>query len=302
MKRYGKSSLDKQRWFCKDCKKTFLRLNKAKSLSNKFIWFQRWIVEAYSVRQLVFLSGYSRATLQRIIKYFLEHPPIHQIVNSKGCYLIFDGTFLHKRKGMYAAMDYLTRKILHAEYGTKEGPRDLMRFCMYLKQQGVEPKSITIDGNLHIFRAIKLIWTENIIQRCLVHIQRQGLSWCRQNPKRKDAKRLRQIFLKVCNINTHIQKQELITEFRKWDEAYGQKIIQIKNRGWVASDLQRARSMLNKAIPYMFKYLDDNKIPNTTNAIEGYFSRLKQRYRQHKGLSKTHRDNYFKWYFYLCPK
>ena len=248
------------------------------------------------------MSSYSRATIQRIIKHYLDHPSSKQIISSEGIYLIFDGTFLGKLKGMYAAMDGLTHEIIYGAYGINEVPTDLMRFCLHLKQCGIEPKSITIDGNLHVFRVIKTVWSSCLIQRCIVHIQRQGLSWCRQKPKRTDARKLRQLFLRVCNISSQIQSQEFINAFDKWEKTYGQKIIQIKNRGWVASDLRRARSMLINAIPFMFNYLEDNNIPHSTNAIEGYFSRLKQHYRQHKGLSKKHQENYFKWYFFLCPK
>jgi len=203
---------------------------------------------------------------------------------------------------MYAAIDGFTHELVYGVYGMNEGPVDLLRFCSYLKQQGIEPKSITIDGNLHIYRVVKKLWPECIIQRCLVHIQRQGLSWCRRNPKRKDAIKLRQILLKVCSISSEVQRKEFVDEFYKWEARYGQRIIQTKNKGWVASDIQRARSMLVRALPFMFNYLKDKNIPNTTNAIEGYFSRLKQHYRQHKGLSKAHQENYFKWYFYLYPR
>lgn len=248
------------------------------------------------------MSGYSRSTIHRIIKYYLTHPPIKQIINSEGGYLIFDGTFLRKRKGMYAAMDGLSNKIIYGAYGINEGPKDLMRFCLFLKQSGIEPKSITIDGNLHIFRIINQVWPENLIQRCIIHIQRQGLSWCRKKPHRTDAKHLRKLFIKVCSIDSQQEKKIFIDAFKKWDDHYGKKIIETKNHGWVSSDLQRARSMLVKAIPYMFNYLEDKNIPYSTNAIEGYFSRLKQKYRQHKGLSKNNQENYFKWYFYLCSK
>ncbi len=203
---------------------------------------------------------------------------------------------------MYAAMNGLTHKIIYGVYGMNEGPIDLMQFCSYLKQQGVVPKSITIDGNLHIAKVVRTLWSECLIQRCLVHIQRQGLSWCRRNPKRTDARKLRQIFLGVCNISSQAQSLKFINAFDRWEKTYGQKVIHIKNRGWIASDLQRARSMLIKALPFMFNYLEDKNIPNTTNAIEGYFSRLKQHYRQHKGLGKNNQENYFKWYFYLCPR
>lgn len=60
--------------------------------------------------------------------------------------------------------------------------------------------------------------------------------------------------------------------------------------------------MLINALPNMFHYLEDPGIPSTSNAIEGYFSRLKSRYRNHRGLAKRKRENYFAWYFNLCPK
>src|SRR3989337_4239062 len=73
-------------------------------------------------------------------------------------------------------------------------------------------------------------------------------------------------------------------------------------RGRVFSDIKRAGSMLLKALPDMFHYLDNPKIPATTNGLEGYFSRLKAHYRQHRGLHPSKRANYFSWYFYHRPR
>jgi len=47
--------------------------------------------------------------------------------------------------------------------------------------------------------------------------------------------------------------------------------------------------MIKNALPFMFNYLNNNDISKTTNALEGYFGRLKQDYRRHKGLSKSKR-------------
>ena len=73
-------------------------------------------------------------------------------------------------------------------------------------------------------------------------------------------------------------------------------------RGRVFSDLKRARSMLLAALPNMFHYLDDPVIPKSTNALEGYFARLKHKYRQHRGLVRSHRNAYLRWYVHLCPR
>jgi hypothetical protein len=106
----------------------------------------------------------------------------------------------------------------------------------------------------------------------------------------------------VLAIHCHAQRERFIHAFDRWNERYGLQLVHTTNRGWVTNDLQRARSMLVNALPFMFSYLDDPNIPRSTNAIEGYFARLKQRYRQHRGLSKHNRTNYFQWYFYLCPR
>ena len=126
--------------------------------------------------------------------------------------------------------------------------------------------------------------------------------WCRHKPKRPDAKKLRKIFLKVTNIKNDKERNYFIKYLIDWEQEYGKHIKDQPERGRVFSDLKRARSMLLKAIPNMFHYLDNPNIPTTTNGLEGYFSRLKAHYRNHRGLQKTKRRDYFKWYFFFRPK
>ena len=103
-------------------------------------------------------------------------------------------------------------------------------------------------------------------------------------------------------VKTKQQSEGFIRAVQTWDERFGRLINSSPNRGKIFSDLIRARSMLIKALPNLFFYLDDPNIARSTNALEGYFSRLKEHYRLHRGLSKHNRNNYFKWYFYLKHK
>jgi hypothetical protein len=61
-------------------------------------------------------------------------------------------------------------------------------------------------------------------------------------------------------------------------------------------DLKRTMALINNAMPDMFYYLDDTKIHKTTNALEGFYSRLKADYRKHRGLTEQHKRSYLKWY------
>jgi len=133
----------------------------------------------------------------------------------------------------------------------------------------------------------------------LAHIQRQGLSWLRRYPKLEAAKELRKIFLAVAKIESYCQRDKFLNTFMNWEKRYGQSVKLLPSSHKVFGDLQRARSLLLNAWPDMFHYLNDSKIASTTNRIEGYFSTIKGRYKQHHGLSKENRPKYLFWYIYL---
>lgn len=223
-------------------------------------------------------------------------PALAQTVNC-----LFDGTYLDHSHGLLAMMSVGTG-IISGAYGLKERPRDLQPFFRSLAEQGVCPNSVTVDGNYSVISALRVQWPTIIIQRCLVHVQRQGLMWCRRFPKRRDARKLRTLFLMVTAITTVSERDVWLTQLASWETRYGKRIAVSHETGWVFSDLKRARSMVLRALPDMFHYLDHPEIPHTTNGLEGYFGRLKDRYHDHRGLSRTNRSAYFQWYFYLCRR
>jgi hypothetical protein len=302
VKRNGKSRHGRQRWLCCICGHTFGWKNPSNKYLRQRIWFIRWIVEGYNIRQLSIQSGYSISTIRRMIEYWLLRPPCDTKDLSPHGYVIFDGTILEQRRGIFSVMDAENFSVLHGECDISEGPSDLRRFCIPLTQRGLSPKSATVDGNQHLTKVLRTLWPKIIIQRCLVHIQRQGLMWCRRNPKRTDAKHLRKLFLQVMSIHTEADRDRFLAQVNEWEQKYGPRIASSPETGWVFSDLKRARSMLLSALPNMFHYLNDPNIPKSTNALEGYFARLKQKYRQHRGLVKRHRNSYFEWYLHLCPR
>lgn len=196
-------------------------------------------------------------------------------------------------------MDNQSKLILNQRYDIRENYETACAIFKELRRLGISPKAITVDGNTSVIRALKAIWPSIIIQRCLIHIQRQGLSWLRVNPRIQASKDLRKILLTVTRIKTEKDKEQLITNFRTWEGNYGKYVSQLPANHKVFGDLQRARSLMLYALPDMFHYLTDDQIAATTNRIEGYFSRLKMIYRQHRGLAKKNRRSYFNWYIYF---
>jgi hypothetical protein len=202
-----------------------------------------------------------------------------------------------------ALMDGETKRVIAGCYGVSENSdKQLYSFFAPLITRGLNPDSFTVDGSLQAMKVMRALWPRIVIQRCLVHIQRQGLVWCRNYPKTVSARRLRDIFLQVTRIRTKEERDRFLELVTQWEKKYGRDIAIQPEKGWVFSDLKRARSMLIKALPYMFHYLDDTQIPFTTNGLEGYFSRLKGHYRQHRGLRKKNLEKYFGWYFFYRPQ
>lgn len=236
------------------------------------------------------------------IRYWLNHPPTPSAFVPSATAGIFDGTYLDRRHGIAAFMVAPAYAVIAGEYGVCERPNDLGQFFLRLAGQGVCPMSVTTDGNLHVIRALRIVWPTVTLQRCLVHIQRQGLAWCRRFPKRTDAKRLRSLFLSLTGIMTDTHKNSWMTQLASWEARYGRRIAASRETGKVFSDLKRARCLVLQAVPDLFHYLEHPEIPRTTNALEGYFGRLKDRYRDHRGLARSHRTAYFAWYFTLCPR
>ena len=253
------------------------------------------------MRQVARQSGLSEMTIRRIIRYWLSHPPASEIDLSQCKYLQFDGTYLKKRHtAIVGIADPNHKSIVIGCYGLKENELRMVVFCRQLAENGLQPVSVTIDGLKQVQAMLLAIWPTVTIQRCLVHIQRQGLAWCRRDPHTTAVKHLRKLFDQIPRIRSIDAKDRFIQSWQSWEDRFGQPIATRPSRGKVFSDVKRARTLLLYALPHMFCYLEDPLIPHSTNWLEGYFSRLKSRYRQHRGLSPKNCRNYFQWYFHLC--
>jgi len=106
--------------------------------------------------------------------------------------------------------------------------------------------------------------------------------WCRAQPQMELAKELRGLFLRTTYIRTEQERGIFVRDLLGWEKRYGDVVNRFASGHKTLSDLKRARSMILKALPDMFHYLDDKLIPFSTNSLEGYFSRVKWGYRNHK--------------------
>ncbi|GAI94927.1 unnamed protein product, partial [marine sediment metagenome] len=128
--------------------------------------------ESYSIRQLCIISGYSKSKIHRIKDYWLDLEPEEVIVLSRCKYLIYDGTYFHKKGCLISLMNANNQELISNIYTKKEGYKNVYAWFSDLNEKGLNPLYITMDGEKSVIRAIKEVWPQASIQRCLYHIQR----------------------------------------------------------------------------------------------------------------------------------
>lgn len=245
------------------------------------------------------MSGYGRFKIAGIIQYWLEQSPREEIDLSRSKYVLYDGTYFHKNGCHISLMDAQSQQIISYVYAEKEGFQRTHDWFKGLREAGLYPLYITMDGERTVMRVIREIWPEAKIQRCLYHIQREGLRWLRTYPKTQAGRDLRGILKTLCQIDSVRAKELFMAAYRHWLEQYREYVRSLPWKEVASKDLKRTMGLITNALPDMFHYLQDPQIHKTTNLMESFFSRLKADYRRHRGLTEKHKINYLAWYSYF---
>lgn len=184
-------------------------------------------------------------------------------------------------------------------YATKEGYQTVQHWFTDLKDRGLRPSCITMDGERGVMRAIRKVWPQAKIQRCLYHIQREGMRWLRTYPKTQAGRELRCLLGSLCYIQSVKERDLFIQAFQRWLEKHLDFVWSLPKGNVASKDLKRTIALINNAIPDMFHYLKDPNIHKTSNVLESFYSRLKSDYRRHRGLTQEHKIQYLTWYCYF---
>jgi len=196
-------------------------------------------------------------------------------------------------------MDVKEQTIISNIYTKKEGFKSVYPWFKKLKKQGLIPHYIVMDGERSVMRAIAMVWPKTSIQRCLYHIQREGMRWLRTYPKTVAGRELRYLLRTLCSIKSINERNQFIENYKSWINKYKNFVKSLPITNIAFKDLKRTIVLINNALPDMFYYLKEPNIPATTNTMESFYSRLKADYRRHRGLTQKHKIHYLKWYCFF---
>lgn len=273
-------------------------------MENRFVWFKKWILERQTFKTLSRDSGLSIDTLQRLFYAYLKQCPKVKIIKRDRVHLRVDATYF-KQFCLVCYQDHEDGYTQLIRFTDGEHYEEIKEDLANLIQLGVQIESVTSDGHKSILKAIKKSLPDALVQRCLVHIQRMCLLWLTRFPKHIAGVELRRLALQLLKIKSDNDRIYWTRELRAWHERH-KDYLQEKTfheqtgRYWFTHKLlRRSYQTINRALPNMFQYLNNPKIPSTTNGIEGFFSHLKNHLDLHRGLTLEHRINFIKWYIYL---
>lgn len=276
--------------------------------SNRFIWFNKWIDGRQTLEQISAVSGYSISTLKRHFHQYLERPPQWSVNPSERVNLLIDGTYFKNNVCLIIYRDNNIKFTQLYRLSTGEWYEEIKEDLENLLKLDVQIESITCDGHKAILKAIKKSCKHVTVQRCLVHIQRMCRIWLTMRPQSSAGKDLRLIISQLHRIHTSLERDYWIVRLVRWHESH-QNFINEKSyhletsRYWFKHKLVRRSFMvIKKALPDMFHYLENPRIPKTTNGLESFFGHLKNNLTVHRGLSNKHRKNFIRWYLFFKNK
>jgi hypothetical protein len=298
----------KQRLKCKHCGLLFTRQNKSVAQSNRFVWFRKWVLERQTLLQLSKASGYSVRSLKSYFHQYLAKAPILPVYPKEKLHLIIDGTYFSNNICLIIYRDNEIKFTQLYRLTDDERYEEIREDLNNLLSLGIHIASITCDGHRSILKAIKHTCKDTIVQRCIVHIQRECRSWLTLRPQSKEGLQLLQIVNHLHLVANEYRYQLWLRQIYDWHEEHKDYINEksrnpVSGRYWYKHKMVRKSFIyIKNALPNMFHYLKNDKIPKSTNGLESYFGHLKNHVLLHRGLTKTHRKNFIKWYIYFRNK
>lgn len=273
--RWGIQS-NKQRWRCLPCKKIFFWKRKDVGERNKRKLFDRWLTDYQSLSSVARKKNIHRTTLTRRFKNIW--PEIKQntfLRTEESVVLLLDGLYISRDCVVLIAFDRISDKPLLWGFAKRENFHTWANILHRIKISGISVRGIVSDGQKGLILALKTIFPYISHQRCMAHVVRLSLAWLTMKPKTEAGILLRKLVLLLHNIKTKEDSKNWIDSYSKWRETFNdflkeKSINPLTGYRWYTHRKLRAvNSLINRAFPNIFIFLEDSTIPATTNKVEG---------------------------------
>lgn len=197
-----------------------------------------------------------------------------------------DTTYWGRSFGVLLFKDSISKENLLKYYVKTETNLLYQQGIEELKSRGYSIKAIVCDGRRGLLTAFGSI----PVQMCQFHQSAIIRRYITKNPRLTAAIELKELVKLMPNTDKESFEGALNAWFSKWGEFLNERTIS-KETGksfYTHKRLRSAHRSLKTNLKWLFTWYDNIElgIPNTTNAIDGHFADLKNKLRNHNGLSK----------------
>ena len=205
--------------------------------------------------------------------------------------VLMDTTYFGRKLGVMVFKDSISGQILYKQYVKQETNKLYLSGVEEIARRGIKIQAIICDGRKGLFQ----LFGEIPIQMCNFHQVAIIRRYLTKKPKMQASKELWEHVLFLSKTDKESFEGGLNAWHIKWESFLNERKVDLngKNR-YVHKRLRSAYRSLKTNLPWLFTWYDkmDLKIPNTTNAIDGHFADLKNKLRNHNGLSTERKKKF----------
>lgn len=210
--------------------------------------------------------------------------------------VLMDTTYFGNKFGVMVFKDSITSDILFKQYVKQESNLLYLKGIEEIAKRGIKIQSIICDGRKGLFQ----LFPDIPVQMCNFHQVAIIRRYLTKKPKLQASKELWEITLLLKDTDKESFEGLLKQWYEKWKDFLNERKLDLngKNR-YVHKRLRSAYRSLTTNLNWLFTWYDNIslKIPRTTNAIDGHFADLKNKLRNHNGLSETRKKKFIDEFF-----
>ena len=168
----------------------------------------------------------------------------------------------------------------------------------------------TYNGSPGFAKAVRAVWPETRVQRCLFHVSSQ-VKRCTTLKPRLDAGTellgLANGLLEVRGADGAAAWLAAYAGWRsRWDSFLGEFTVKDGRKAWTHERLRKARGIVDRLVRErtLFAFVEmaeerGGRWPSTNNAVESVNARLRDMLRRHRGMPLLHRVKAVFWWCYM---
>ncbi|MBL4888325.1 MAG: hypothetical protein JKZ03_07790 [Flavobacteriaceae bacterium] len=225
----------------------------------------------------------SKRTIQRKIDL---HPLTIKSKSIRKIIILMDTTYWGRSFGVMLFKDALTKENLLKYYVRNETNYLYIKGIKELESRGYKIVAIVCDGRKGLVQS----FGSTPVQMCQFHQVAIIRRYITKNPKLPASIELKELVAMMKLTDKESFEGGLELWFVKWESFLNERTINLEtNKSYYTHKrLRSAYRSLKSNLPWLFTWYDyiELNIPNTTNAIDGHFADLKNKLRNHNGLSK----------------